>query len=68
MSPRATRKKAENPDSNVLSNKFNPFTAMMSFKTTNNEMRNLKSLSLFVFCFALACEGIFIKTRSTESR
>ena len=31
-------------------------------------MRNLKSLSLFVFFFTLRCERIPIKTHSTENR
>ena len=31
-------------------------------------VKNLKSLSLFVFFFALACERIFIKTYTIESR
>ena len=31
-------------------------------------MPNLKRLTLFVFFFALACETVFIKTPSIESR
>ena len=34
----------------------------------NNKFKNLKPVSLFVFFIALACEMIFIKMRSTESR
>ena len=46
----------------------NPFTARMSFQKRPIALRNLKPLRLFVFFFALACERIFLKTHSTESR
>ena len=47
---------------------LNPLTAMMWFKNQPIKVRNLKLLSLFFFFFALDCERIFVKTRSTESR
>ena len=42
----------------------NPFTAMMSFQP----IKHLKPLSLCVFFFTQACERIFIKMHSIESR
>jgi len=42
---------------------INPFTAMMSLENDNS-----KPFSSFVFLFASACERMFIKTRSIESR
>ena len=46
---------------------INFFTAMMSLDQSM-KVRHLKALSLFVFFFALACERIFIKMHSIESR
>ena len=43
---------------------FNLFIAMMSLE----KVRNSKPFSLFVFFFASACERIFIKTHTIESR
>ena len=47
---------------------INHFSAMMSLEKRAMKVQNLKPFSPFVFCFALACERMFIKTHSTESR
>ena len=47
---------------------LDPFTAMVSFEKRSIKVRNLIPLRLFVLFLALACERIFIKTRSIENR
>ena len=45
---------------------FTPF--LRCHLKTTNKLRDLKPLSLSVFCFALACQRISIKMHSIESR
>ena len=40
----------------------------MSLEKQITKERNLKPLSFFVFCFALACERVLIETIASESR
>ena len=46
---------------------FNPFTTRILLENDILREQNSKPLSLFVFCFAPACQMIFIQTHCTES-
>ena len=47
---------------------INPFTAMMSHKKKKLKNCEFETLECFVSFLALACERVFIKTHSVESR